>query len=516
MDAMLKKRQLITYFILTELLLLSFFIVSISGVWARTMYPMDKTSLVYFVLSTSMEGGDSNTGMAILKGFIFPAFIAFIVLNALFFLIYSIILHRSFLAFNAKRVCKYTALAFLLLAIYEVVVFKAWEYPYLFYAVNKKPASSSFYKAEYKSPKTVSITAPEERQNLILIFLESMETSYFSVENGGVFPITPIPNLERLALTNLTFCEKDAVKGSYNLPGTSWTIAGLLSKTSGLPYFNPFIKEDGSLYCLRSAVTLFDILKEEGYTSLFSMGSKKEFENRAAYFSSHNVTVHDIEYYKDEGLIPEEYKVFWGFEDERLYDIARKELKILAKKDSPFCYGLITTDTHFPKGYKCSLCPNTYEEQMMNVLSCADKQVDAFVTWIKEQEWGEKTTIVITGDHAYLNSPLDNFVARQSAFPADKVEKRRRVYFTVINPLLKKKDTLDKEAVNENLLKDRVYSSYDLFPTILETLGYKIQGGRLAFGSSLLSGERTLLEKYSPDEISAALMTRCLEYENLK
>ena len=43
---------------------------------------------------------------------------------------------------------------------------------------------------------------------------------------------------------------------------------------------------------------------------------------------------------------------------------------------------MITVDTHHVGGYVCELCGNEYEEQLANVVACADSQIFEFVEWI--------------------------------------------------------------------------------------------------------------------------------------
>ena len=45
---------------------------------------------------------------------------------------------------------------------------------------------SNLIETEYVDPKEVEIEFPEQKRNLIYILLESMETTYYSKENGGL------------------------------------------------------------------------------------------------------------------------------------------------------------------------------------------------------------------------------------------------------------------------------------------------------------------------------------------
>lgn len=72
-------------------------------------------------------------------------------------------------------------------------------------------SNSDFIQEEYVDPRNVNITFPENKRNLILIFLESMETTMIGTENSGGWEYTVIPELENLALNNINFSNTDYI-----------------------------------------------------------------------------------------------------------------------------------------------------------------------------------------------------------------------------------------------------------------------------------------------------------------
>ena len=58
---------------------------------------------------------------------------------------------------------------------------------------------SKIYENYYVDPSTVNYTFPEQKRNLVYIFLESMETTYEDLEHGGAFEESRIPELTELA-----------------------------------------------------------------------------------------------------------------------------------------------------------------------------------------------------------------------------------------------------------------------------------------------------------------------------
>lgn len=54
------------------------------------------------------------------------------------------------------------------------------------YASNRS-TYSTFIDDNYIDPKSVDIQFPEQKRNLIYIYLESMENTYADEKNGGAF-----------------------------------------------------------------------------------------------------------------------------------------------------------------------------------------------------------------------------------------------------------------------------------------------------------------------------------------
>ena len=343
---------------------------------------------------------------------------------------------------------------------------------------------STFIDDNYVDPRNVEITFPEQKRNLIYIFLESMETTYADTENGGAFEKNVIPELTTLAQENEDFSGKDdtTLNGGYSMPGTTWTMGAMFGQTSGLPLnisidANDMDTQDNFF---PEIITIGDILESAGYSQTLMIGSDATFGGRRNYFTQHgNYNIKDYNYAIEQGWIPEDYKVWWGYEDQKLFDYAKEELQNLAAGSEPFNMTLLTVDTHFEDGYPCEICPTTYgDNQYANVMACSSKQVDEFVKWIQQQDFYENTTIVISGDHPTMDSDFCEDVDEDYT---------RKVYTTYIN------------AEEDALSSRRSYTTFDNFPTTLGALGVQIEGDRLGLGTNLFSSTQTLVERYGID-----------------
>ena len=339
---------------------------------------------------------------------------------------------------------------------------------------------STFIDDNYVDPSSVNITFPEQKRNLIYIFLESMEMTYADKENGGAFKQNVIPELTQLAQENEDFSGKsNKLNGGYSMPGTTWTMGAMFGQTSGLP-LNTSIDANGmdtqdSFF--PGITTLGDILQNEGYSQTLLIGSEATFGGRKLYFTDHGqYDIMDYDYAHDNGLIPEDYKVWWGYEDEKLFGFAKEKLLELSQQDNPFNLTMLTVDTHFEDGYVCDICPDTFgDNQYANVMACSSRQVKEFVDWVQQQDFAADTTIVISGDHPTMDSDFCEDVDKDC---------ERRVYTTYINA--------DAEKQTE---KKRKYTIFDDFPTTLSAMGAQIEGDRLGLGTNLFSAKETLSEK---------------------
>lgn len=352
-----------------------------------------------------------------------------------------------------------------------------------FKALFQQPVDSELYRNHYVNPDSIQISS-EYPKNLIVIMLESMETNFAQY--------TP----------EINFLEKEHISfapGGESVSGTSWTIAGITGKLCGIPLNMPMgIGEYiGKLPTyLPGAKCLMNVLAEKGYNQVYMQGSSGDFTQKRTFWTVHgNVAVHDIEYFKQTGKIPNDYHVFWGFEDRKLYQFVKDELDSLSKLDSPFALYMLTIDTHQPEGYVDSVCTKEFEKvegKLPKAIHCSSKQLYDFIIWAKQQPWYENTVISVMGDHTM---PMLS--------PKVGIPKTDSLYWTnfIINSSVQKP------------MKPRQYSSLDIFPTLLEAMGFELEHRGIALGRSLFSDSLTMLELYGRKTLDSLLRERSIQYD---
>lgn len=353
---------------------------------------------------------------------------------------------------------------------------------------------SDFIEENYVDPDKTTLTFPEEKRNLIYIYLESMENTFADPTadgEGGKITANLIPELSQLAKDNVSFTQSNGKYGGYTYVGTRWTAASLFAQTSGVIIKVPlnFDNYGTDETYMPGITTLGDVLRDAGYNQSVLFGSDAGFAARDVYFTEHgNYNIIDLYTCIDDGKLPEDYWVNWGFEDSKLFEYAKEEILRLAALGEPFNFTTLTADTHFPDGYHCELCPDIYEEQYANVISCSSRQVNEFINWIKEQPFYENTTIILSGDHLTMDPEF------LSDVDEDYV---RTTYNCIINAPI--------EPVREN---DREFATFDMFPTTLAALGVKIEGDKLGIGVNLFSDVETLTEIYGYEELDLELQKK--------
>ena len=67
---------------------------------------------------------------------------------------------------------------------------------------------SMFLQENYMDPALVPVTFPEQKRNLVYIFMESVESTYASIDVGGAFAENDIPEMTQLAMENVNFFDR--------------------------------------------------------------------------------------------------------------------------------------------------------------------------------------------------------------------------------------------------------------------------------------------------------------------
>jgi phosphoglycerol transferase len=115
-----------------------------------------------------------------------------------------------------------------------------------------------------------------------------------------------------------------------------------------------------------------------------------------------------------------------------------------------------------------------------------------FFKWAKEQPWYTNTVISVMGDHSM---PM---LSAKAGIPASD-----SLYWT--NFIINSAVTTPVRA--------RAYSSLDMFPTLLESMGFALDCRSAGLGRSLYSDSLTMLELYGRQILDSLLRERSIQYD---
>ncbi|MCU0854740.1 MAG: sulfatase-like hydrolase/transferase [Rhodobacteraceae bacterium] len=309
-----------------------------------------------------------------------------------------------------------------------------------------------------ESPAAAPVAAAGAPRNLVLIYLESVEETFFDEE---LFPGL-MPNLARLRDEGVSFGDM------RQYPGTGWTIAAMVASQCGVPLLsemwgndilttvgNPFARVD----CLG------EHLQEAGFATAFVGGATLDFAGKGNFLRDNGF---DVQLGLDE--LPNTGAHMWGLYDVDTFAHATELFDGLAGGEAPFLLSVLTLDTHFPDGMPSPGCRPYAPDAllMLDAVHCADQLVAAFVAHVRASPVGEDTVIAIMSDHLFMEGEVEDMLDKGV----------RRPFFFLLDP--------DRGA-------QRVagpFTHFDVAPTLLEAVG--LPGARFAFGQSLLSHDQGL------------------------
>lgn len=357
----------------------------------------------------------------------------------------------------------------------------------------------NFFEENYVNPQHVKLTFPKKKRNLIYIFVESLESTFFSKNLGGMEKQNLLEPITDLTTQGINFSNTEKFGGAQPIFGTNFTTAGITAQTLAIPLkieSDIIHKQKLNKNFLKNCYGLGNILKKEGYFQMFLIGSDKQFGNRDSLMKNHgNYEIFD--YFKaiEEKYILKNYKKWWGFEDEKLFKIAKEKLKKLENKKQPFNLTILTTNTHFPDGFVEENRKKKFKEKYSNAIYYSCVEIKNFVEWLKKQKFYKNTTVIISGDHLSMNTT--HFKKMDKSF-------KRTIYNVFLNSKTKPSKT-----------KNRNFTTLDMLPSTLSSLGVKIKKNKLGLGVNLFSKEKTLAEKYGISHLNNELKKHSKLYEKL-
>ncbi len=327
-------------------------------------------------------------------------------------------------------------------------------------------AITDIFDKEYISPQNFKLKFPQSKRNLIVLYLESIESDY---ANPKISASNLLPNLSKLAEENYTF------SGYHQLLYTGTTLSAQFAGMCGAPYKTEIKIQslyDSLNYTIPNVICYPEVLRQNNYNTYFIQSGSLDFAYTRQLINQHGFPY--AEGYDELIAATDNASVItgndWGIRDRELYRLAQQKIEKLANQHKPFLITIATIDTHEPTTFLDPKCTSQYGDKR-DVIVCADQMAADFIRWIQKQDFYPQTTIVVLGDHTVIG--------RNSVYPNHQ---DRKIFNMIINP------------VPGFASQPHRWTTLDVAPTILEALGIENQGWGL--GRSLGQKEPTMIEKY--------------------
>jgi len=330
---------------------------------------------------------------------------------------------------------------------------------------------------EYALPVTER-AANRTKPDLIQIYMESHELTFAQHKEFGE-TMRPLDAFRDRGLFATDVNQVEA---------TTWTVAGQIASQCGIPaLFEISLGEDGKGgRFLPGARCLGDILSADGYSLAYFGGAQLEFGSKGDFFASHGYG----ELNGARALFPryKDHLNFWGVDDDAVLDAAYRRIAQTARNGRPDATVIMTLSGHGPSGVSSKPCVEgtvkvTEADPTLRAMQCTNLLIAGFLARLEREGFLENTLVVLQSDHLSRKTSADHLLRG----------KDRNNYIAILGPEVEPQ-TIDRPA-----------TMMDIYPTLLEALGYVLPDGKAGLGVSLLSAEHNLMERFGEDEVNRSI-----------
>ena len=366
----------------------------------------------------------------------------------------------------------------------------------LFYGMTQRGAAivtddGAWLERRYSEPTILG--TPDSPPNLLLLYLESIERTYADRERFG----------DAYAYLDAIGDRGHVFEGVRQIENTGWTMAGMIASQCGTPLMPAGLLHDRQFEPLGRVVPgvecLGDLLADHGYRLAYLGGASTAFAGKGIFYEDHGFET----ILGREELTPRledpDYVNNWGLYDDSLYDFTIEEIRRLdAADDGPWGVVNLSIAGHAPHGYPARACRERQGEfdgqDILYSVECSAWLAFDLLDRLEAENLLDNTLVVIASDHLTMRvSVWDELIAGE-----------RDNTFMMLGPDVEPGRRTQREA-----------SMVDLFPTILEAMGFAIDDNRAGLGVSLLSSSPTLLESYGKDKLTARMREETALQERL-
>lgn len=380
-----------------------------------------------------------------------------------------------------------------LLALSLFAVMASHPLGYIWRQAFPDPALNMVSLSDMIAPEIIFV--PQQKPNLVIFYLESLERSYRDI------PASRDAFASLAALEDRGF----SARNLGQIKGTHFSAAGLVASQCGIPLLPRGIVDPKKIKgaqdvaahkidaFLPGVICLGDLLAAQGYEGSYLNGSDTDMFAIADFFATHGVrTVRGLRHEPRFADRPASYT--WGVPDVTLFEVAEEELDRLRAKKDPFFLMVFTAATHGPGGYPDPDCdyiapikPIKSDSLIPATIACTGALVQGFLEKLERQGMEKNTVVAVLSDHL----AMPNTMGKELKVVGDD---RRNLFFILNGP-----------RGSGGQITMRPSSMLDIYPTLVEALGFQLKDGAGNLGRSLLSETPTLSEKLGIDILDRAL-----------
>lgn len=302
----------------------------------------------------------------------------------------------------------------------------------------------------------IDTTTTMQKKNVVVIIVESLGSEYIGKynQNKNIEDYQGYtPFLDSLLDYSIYFTESHA-SGKKSIDGMASVLASIPS------LIRPYILTPYSHNYIKS---LPKILRDEGYQTSFFHGAPNGSMGMLAYSNKleieHYYGKSEYDHWKKGN---DDFDGIWGIWDKKFMEFFSDKINEFKE---PFFTSIFTLSSHHP--FKV---PKEDEGKyksggldMHPVIGYTDDALREFFNRAKTQEWYKNTVFIITGDHT-----------NQSKYP----------FYNTTNGSFRVPVILFDPQSNNNGAREMIASQMDIFPTVLNYLGYNKPF--FSFGTNLL------------------------------
>ncbi len=319
---------------------------------------------------------------------------------------------------------------------------------------------SNYFASHYVAPTTAALHAAPRTKNLVLVYGESLETTYAEPHLFHRNLLQPLTDLGGVSFSRY-----------QQMPGTGWTMAAIVSTQCGVPFKMVSLLDSANQgeqlpHFLAGATCLSDLLHSAGYRNVFMGGASLTYSGKGTFLRDHH---YDEAYGRREwhrAGIPDQRFSGWGLHDDDLFANAKDKLRELHAAHRPFNLVVLTVDTHLPSGQVSAQCKALGVNALDEIIGCSAAQIADFVRFVHDEGFDEDTNVVVLGDHLAMRNTLWD---RLQDAPNRHVF---NAFFAKQAPVKNRDDIVH----------------FDMLPTLLDFIGIASDDGRLALGTSGFAG----------------------------